>query len=59
MKKTRGGPGSREEPRLREDDSGTEVGGEKVPGQNKARRVVKETFGNDRIGFNGPFDLTN
>ena len=43
VKKTRGGPGNRKEPRMRENDSGTEDSGEKVPGQKKARRLLKET----------------
>ena len=47
MKKTRGGPGNRKETRLRENDSGTEDSGERVPGQKKSRRLLKETAIND------------
>ena len=47
MKISRGGPGNRKEPRMRMDDSGTEDSGEKVPGQKKARRLLKETAAND------------
>ena len=40
--KPKGGPGNRKKPRLRSEDNGTEDSGEKVPGQKKARRLVKE-----------------
>ena len=47
LKKTRGGLGNRKETRLRENDSGTEDSGERVPGQKKSRRLLKETAVND------------